>query len=47
MKQTKQYETPKMEVIELGTLGVLCASIPEPIDFNGTGLTFTQDGGNW
>jgi hypothetical protein len=47
MKQTKMYEAPKMEVIELGTQGVLCASIPEPVDFTGTGMTFTTDGGNW
>ena len=36
-----------MEVIELGTVGVLCASVVEPIDFTGTGMTFTTDGGNW
>ena len=46
MKQTKMYEAPKMEIIEMGMLSVLCASV-EPIDFTGTGMTFTTDGGNW
>ena len=47
MKQAKMYEAPKMEVIELGTQGVLCASIPEPVDFTGTGMEFTKGYGNW
>ena len=46
MKQTKMYEAPKMEVIELGTLGVLCSSV-EPIEFQGTGMNFTRGGGQW
>lgn len=47
MKQTKMYEAPKMEVIELGTQGVLCASVPSPVDFTGTGMEFTRGYGNW
>ena len=48
MKQTKMYEAPKMEVIELGTQGVLCASVPSPVDFTGTGMNFTKNYiGNW
>ena len=48
MKQTKMYEAPKAEVIELGTVGVLCASVVEPVDFTGTGMNFTKNYiGNW
>jgi hypothetical protein len=47
MKQTKMYEAPKMEIIELGTQGVLCASVAEPINFNGTGMNFTRGNGEW
>ena len=46
MKQTKMYEAPKMEIIEMGMLSVLCASV-EPIEFNGTGMNFTRGNGQW
>lgn len=39
MKQNKQmYEAPKVELIEMQTQGVLCASTAEPVDFGGKGL---------
>ena len=47
MEQNKRYEAPKMEVIELGIIGVLCASGVEPTEFNGTGMNFTLDEGQW
>ena len=46
MKQTKMYEAPKMEIIEMGMLSVLCASV-EPIDFSGPGMNFTRGNGQW
>ena len=39
MKQNKQmYEAPKVELIEMQTQGVLCSSVPAPVDFSGRGL---------
>ena len=49
MKQSKKYETPKMEVIELGTFSVLCASGTQvdAAEFSGTGMNFTRGNGQW
>ncbi len=47
MKQNKQmYEAPKVELIEMETQGVLCASTPQT-DFNGTVMEFDRAQGAW
>ena len=48
MKQNKLYVTPKMDVITVEPQGILCASVPSPVDFTGTGMNFTKNYiGNW
>jgi hypothetical protein len=47
MKQNKLYVTPKVDVIEIEPQGILCASVPAPVDFTGTGMEFTRGYGNW
>ena len=50
MKQSKLYVTPQIEVIKIEPQGILCASagpLPASTSFTGTGMTFTEDGGNW
>lgn len=43
MKQTKQrmYEAPKMELIEMETQGVLCASVS--LGFDGSVMTLERE----
>ena len=48
MEQNKRYEAPKMEVVELDTFRVVCASDgSDSQDFNGTGMDFTRGNGQW
>ncbi len=41
---TKRYEAPKMEVIEIKSQGILCASGG---GITGTGFQFGTSGGSW
>ena len=47
MKQSRLYETPKMEVIEMEPQSVLCSSVPPETEFQGTGMDFTRANGDW
>ena len=45
MTQKQMYETPRMEVIVIETRSIVCASEEEEI--TGTGMNFTNGGGQW
>ena len=48
MKQTKMYEAPKMEVIEVEPQGILCTSGGfEPTGFNGRVMELSTTTGVW
>jgi hypothetical protein len=47
MKQNKMYVAPKVDVIKIEPQGILCASVAEPMDFMGTGMTFGTNEGHW
>ena len=52
MEQNKRYEAPKMEVIEVDTFSIVCASSEsdsqeDQVNFNGTGMSFTRGNGSW
>ena len=47
MKQTRLYEAPKMEVIEMEPQSVLCSSVPPETEFQGTVMNFDRKCGQW
>ena len=46
MKQTKTYEAPRTEVLEIDPRGIVCASDSES-GFNGTLMNFSHEDGEW
>ena len=46
----QRYETPKAEIIEIESQGILCVSAdpgPTPAGPGGNGFHFSTDSGNW
>ena len=50
MKQNKLYVAPPVDVIKIEPQGILCTSGgvgPSDFSFNGTGMNFTREYGEW